>query len=820
MVFETTVDAPRLTTKSARPLTTLSYLLFFLSGAAALIYQMSWTRQIGLLFGHTDQAAAVILGSFFAGMAVGNWVGAKLSSRMHPRLGYGFAELMVAAWACLVPILLSCSESPSIGHWLSSSSTGWQTAARVVFSFLLLLPATSGLGITLPMMAESISSPRECELAGVPNVGRVFLAYAVNTAGGLCGILFSMFFLALVGVRGSGYVAACISMACALVAFTLSLWEVGRKHSLSDDVTSDPKPAVLATRQSFFWLGLAALSGFGIVALEVLYARMFSLVFHNSTYTFGAVVAVILMSLAIGTALAGQLQRRYRVEGVAAWSASLGALATLLSVIVFVALTNLEYITWGNSFWQYFGGALGLVALVVAPPVTLLGMLLPLAWKAAGLGKGAGAIIGRLMATNTIAAAFGPLAASFLLLPTIGLWQSFVVVAASFFGAGFVLHFRTRWPAFAGTSAGFFLFLALLSLHSPVDAERGRMRLGEQIVRHWDSSYGWIDVVQLRDTGSLKVRLNLHYRFGETGNDIREFRQAHIPLLLHERPQDVLFLGLGTGLTAGGAIPHDEVKSVVAVELIPEVVEAAHFLADHNFGVVDHPKVDIRVDDARHYLLATDRRFDVIVSDLFVPWESESGYLYTVEHYRVAQQRLKSGGLFCQWLPLYQLGTREFEMIADSFATVFPITTIWWGDMDVGKPVIAVIGSDGPLRCDADRLSKRLDVLRRTTRSYDTYLSTVDAFYNNYQGDWERRNLTPLNTDEHPRVEFFTPLSSRDHKLVEGPILLEYFDRVLSKLPAEAASLHSAEKPKTSHIQRRRAWQRLILFGEARPEAN
>ena len=263
-------------------------------------------------------------------------------------------------------------------------------------------------------------------------------------------------------------------------------------------------------------------------------------------------------------------------------------------------------------------------------------------------------------------------------------------------------------------------------------------------------------------TGSFKVRQNLHYRFGRTGDSTRECRQAHIPLLLHRRPRDVLFMGLGTGLTAGGAIPHSEVKNIVAVELIPEVVEAARLLADHNYGIVHLPRVDVRIDDARHYLFATDRRFDVIVSDLFVPWESESGYLYTVEHYRVARQRLKPGGLFCKWLPLYQVGAREFELIANSFANVCPVTTIWWGEseMDAAKPVVALVGSDAPIEIDAGRLEARLATLRRSARSSDENLRTVGRFWNNFQGDWTPGDSSCLNTYEHPRVEFLTPVSN------------------------------------------------------------
>lgn len=809
----------RLSTLDSR----LAYLIFFLSGAAALVYEISWSRQIGLLFGHTVHAAAVVLASYFAGMAVGYLVGAKWSSCVRPMLGYGVAELIVAGWACLIPVLLNWSESPSIATWLSSSSFVWQTTARVVFCFLLLLPATTALGVTLPMMAEFLTLQRGRDIADTTNAARVSLAYALNTVGALAGVLSATFFLlVVVGVRTSSYAAAGVSAACAAAAWMLSLSTGARKERSAErrdatrlDSFSVSQLPILDSR--LFWLLLAALSGFGTLALQVLYTRMFSLVFHNSTYTFGAVVAVFLASLAFGAALASRLQRRYRIEGIAGSAAGLGALATTFSVLVFVTLTGLDYYTYGDSFLQYLGGALVLVVLVVAPPISLLGMLLPLAWKATGRGDSVGRVVGRLTATNTIAAAVGALAASFLLLPWMGLWPSFVLLAMLFYVAGLVLLVRNGRPFYAMGGGLVLGVLALLVLRSPIEPNDNGTQLREKLVRRWNSSYGWIDVVQLEKTASFRVRQNLHYRFGRTGDNPREYRQAHIPLLLHERPRHALFLGLGTGLTAGGAIPHGDVESIVAVELIPEVVEAARLLAEYNYGVVDHPKVDVRVDDARHYLLATDRRFDVIVSDLFVPWESESGYLYTVEHYRVARRRLKSGGLFCQWLPLYQLGAREFELIADSFASVFPVTTIWWGEMDAAKPVIALVGSNGPIELDADRLATRLAALRRTTRSSGENSRTSEQFYNNYLGDWTPRHASHLNTDEHPRVEFLTPISNRDHKMIGGLALLDYYDNILSQLPSGAARLRIGAEAMPVPPQQRRARQRFILFGGTNP---
>lgn len=792
------------------------YLIFFLSGAAALIYEISWSRQIGLLFGHTIQSAGVVLAAYFAGLALGYLIGAEWSSRMRPLLGYGIAELAVASWACLIPTLLTFSESETIAAWFSNSSFARQTAMRAGFCFLLLLPATAALGATLPMMTEFLASQREGDLGDPVVAARTSWAYALNTAGALAGALSATFFLlVVVGVRSSSYLAAGLSAACGLAGCGLSWkWEP-RLRAVPNEALGALAPTLTYQSPPTGW-AVAGLSGFGILGLEVLYTRMFSLVLHNSTYTFGAVVAVFLASLAGGAGLTTRLQRRFSVEALLGWAAGLGALAVTSSVLIFVALTDLRYYGFGESFFQYLLGVCALIGLVVAPPITLLGMLLPLIWKSSASSDCAGRIVGRLTAVNTISAAAGALAASFLLLPRIGLWLSFVLLAGAFFATGC----RFVWPrrpvtVCIGTTV--FISLALLVWRSPVEAEDGLMQPSERLVRRWNSPYGWIDLVQLEKTDVFKVRQNLHYRFGQTGNDAREYRQAHIPLLLHERPEDVLFLGLGTGLTAGGAVPHGDVQHITAVELIPEVVEAARSLAKYNFGVVGHPKVEIRIDDARHYLLACDRRFDVIVSDLFVPWESQAGYLYTVEHYRIARRRLKPGGMVCQWLPLHQLGAGEFELIADSFASVFPVTTIWWGALDSSKPVVALVGGDGPLVLDEKRLEARLTALWRTTESSDANLRSAAEFFAHYQGDWVIRNPSLLNTDEHPRVEFWSPISNRDYQMLAGRALVEYYDDVLSRLPADAASLSSAVESPVASPQQRNNSRRVVLSGGSDP---
>ncbi|MBA4192749.1 MAG: spermidine synthase, partial [Planctomycetaceae bacterium] len=331
----------------------------------------------------------------------------------------------------------------------------------------------------------------------------------------------------------------------------------------------------------------------------------------------------------------------------------------------------------------------------------------------------------------------------------------------------------------------------------------------EEIVGRWESAYGWIDVTRSRGDGVRRVRQNLHYRHGSTASAAREYRQGRLPLLLHPRPTDVAFLGLGTGLTAAPAVADRDVERAVIVELIPEVVAAARLLSDVNLGVVDHRKIEVRTGDARHYLKRTDRRFDVVVADLFVPWESRAGYLYTVEFYETVRHRLKPGGHFCQWLALYQFGPDEFELVADSFASVFPNVTLWWGQLDGQFPVMAIIGSELPLAPSATRW----EALPELPGIADTELSRFAELPGLYSGQWPVRSRRKLNTDEHPRLEFAAPISRGSNRCLSGPALQAYFDDVLVALPDIGVrfATHGGED-----VRRRRAVQRLNLFGEVR----
>ena len=786
------------------------YAIVFLSGFAALVYEISWTRQIGVLFGHTAQVAALVLASYFFGMAGGYWLGGLWSQRLRPLSGYALCELIVAGWACVVPLLLSLAEWSWLRPWLQAESGVGQLFARGVYIILALGPATCALGATLPFLAKHLGRDGQ-------TCSRITVAYACNTLGALLGVIgTASVLLVAVGVQWSSYLAAGISAACACAAWRMTgssgAWS---RESQASNAAVLPI-LVLQTPVSRLPHLYAVLSGFGTLALEVLYTRLFSLVLHNSTHTFAMVIAVFLFGLAIGSLLSAWLVQRFNATVVIYAAAVIGGLLISTSVMLFMWWTRLEYFPLGTSFSGYIGRVAGLAAFVMLLPATALGIMLPATWHMRSrIQPETGRGVGDLTMVNTLAAAAGSLCASFIFLPLVGLWMSFGVVAALFailplqraastrswgwliLGASLCMSTFPLWPEMIWPSHTGPLIEAWMT---PLPHE--------QLLRRWETDYGWIDVTQDDRDGVLRIRQNLHYSYGSTGEDTsREQRQSHLPLLLHAHPCEVLCLGLGTGLTAAGTLHHPEVERTTVLELIPEVVEAARMLSAGNGSVVDHPNVDVQVDDARHFLATTDRQFDVIVADLFVPWESSTGYLYTVEHYQAARSRLRPQGILCQWLALYQVSPREFELIADSMASVFPHVTVWWGNLSPRRGMVAFVASDTPLRIDNSVIEPRLAFLKHSRQFQDPLVSTSQGLFEMWIGDWPRRPNALLNSNEHPLVEFWTPVSHGDRRLLQRERLRTFYDDTLGQLPRSSVIELSADSP-----PRPRSWQRAVLF--------
>jgi len=373
-----------------------------------------------------------------------------------------------------------------------------------------------------------------------------------------------------------------------------------------------------------------------------------------------------------------------------------------------------------------------------------------------------------LIGLNTLGAIAGPLLATFAAFPILGLHATFAALGGAMAVAGALLvgpRLRT-----AASRAGLAAALAGLALSFAVlrpdqwSAVHVDGRHGEEVVDIAHGSHGIVAVV--RDArGGLRIKLDNHYTLGGTGATGDARMLGHVPLLLHPCPRRAAFLGLGTGITAGAAVRHP-LERIDVVELIPEVAAAArrHFAAA-NDGLLDDPRVTLVLGDARLFLEGARGGCDVLVGDLVVPWRAGESALYTREHFERARAALRDGGIFCQWLPVYQLTGAELAGIAATFVDVFGGALAWRGDFVAELPTVGLVGFAAPARLDPDVVDARVAALAPRLDAVTPYLADPAGLWLFLLGPLDastpRLRAARRHSADRPWIELGGPLRHR-----------------------------------------------------------
>ncbi len=262
--------------------------------------------------------------------------------------------------------------------------------------------------------------------------------------------------------------------------------------------------------------------------------------------------------------------------------------------------------------------------------------------------------------------------------------------------------------------------------------------------------------------GGLSIRVNNYYTLGSTHAAIAERNQTLIPLLAHPDPQSVFFLGMGTGITAGAALLLP-VERIVVCEILGEVVELAReHLQPWVNGLFDDSRVTIHAEDGRQCLARSPERFDAIIADLFTPWKAGTGNLYTQDHYRLAAERLKPGGMYVQWVPLYQVSMQELAIISATMASVFPELTLWRGDLYPSRSIVALVGRSTAEPLDPEVLVRNARRLLDAPERSDEYYEALGlCFYGGNPGQSRFFDYARINTDDRPLIEYLAPRTHR-----------------------------------------------------------
>ena len=730
------------------------YALFFLSGAAALAYEVLWMRRFAVFLGASAPAAAAALAAFFTGLGLGSWLFGRIAPRFaRPLRAFAALEIVCGVSALAVDPLLGVMQP--VQGWLSdgaSDGAAWPLAVRVASALVsVLIPATA-MGGTLPVLAQLVA-PR-AEALGVRAAG----LYAVNTFGACAGAL-AVPAVLLPSLGAHGALGAAIAVNLLVAAGALVLDRARGPAALETATPRSPSRAKVRGARMDTRV-LAAASGALTLALEALASRAFALVHENSVYSFATVVAVFLAGLAGGAVLARPLLRRGmapRALASAGWAAA--GLWMVLMPALFVRATGLDYLTGARLLTQEAHLAL-LAAAVLLAPAVLLGLVLPALLQEAGDAEGTGGpATGAVLGANTAGAIAGPLVALFVLAPAAGLWTTMVVLGACALLAATVAA-RGAGPTMGRiVTPAIVTAIAVFVVTAPASLPRLQLSSRDQLLHLSEGAFGSVAVVS--HDGHRRIKLNNYYVLGGTHAAADERLQGHIPLLLHPDPRRVAFLGLGTGISFS-AIRFHPVRDALALELVPEVAEAAReWFGDSNLGVLTDPRVRLRAEDARSYIGATRDRFDVVVGDLAVPWRRGESSLYTRDSFDAVRRALAPGGLYCQWVPLYQISEAEFDSIAASFLDIFPAATLWRGDFSAGQAAVALIGHTAPEGLDAGHADARSRALMANTDRTNPYLSHPAGLWLYFAGPLDAADVrfrsAPRNRDANPWVELASP---------------------------------------------------------------
>jgi spermidine synthase len=664
------------------PVTIFSAILF-LSGIGALIFETLWLRLSGLAFGNSVWAAALILSSFMAGLALGNAIAASSRiRRWRPLHLYALLEVLVALLGCTIVFGL-----PVLGELLRPV---WQMlwnyqptllGLRFVVSFLILLMPTTAMGLTLPVLIED-------PMLRQTNFGRAIgFLYGSNTLGAVAGaVLGEGYLIAAFGLRGTSLAAGLASCVAAAVALFVAKFA----GDTSTRLFQPTFPLRLDVGYGPPWRLLFVSFGTGciLLALEVIWFRFLRLYVASSPTAFAIMLAVVLAGIGLGGVAAGAIHRQRAQPGqLLPVLLLLGGILTLLSYLFFPGdlippRTGLFNLVW----WR-----IALVSLTLMFPVALLsGILFPSI--AANVQTSVGDRMNSTGITtlfNTSGAAFGPLLASFFLLPTIGYQWSLILCAAAYALLGIFISRRSSWSLrkpvgliSVGLCAAMIFLLAIFPYHrDAMHFFHARHSLGHLVKKVEGPS----DTYQL-------VRYDLFgepYRYqlfasgfsmsGTNPPDQRYMRMfAYLPLAFRPESEEVLLLCYGCGVTADALLHGADVKRMDVVDISKEVLGLADFYSGINYSNPLHDsRVHVSVQDGRFFLQASPRQYDIISGEPPPPKVAGSVNLYTEEFFSLMNSRLKQGGIATFWLPVNQLKVDEAKAILRAFHNAFANASVW-----------------------------------------------------------------------------------------------------------------------------------------------
>jgi spermidine synthase len=760
----------------------LLLILFAASGCSALIYEIVWYQLLQLVIGSTAISLGVLLATFMGGLCLGSLALPRILARRqyHPLIVYSAIELGIGVCGILARIGIPLVD------WIYVAAVGHGFPAmilRAIVCAICLLPPTILMGASLPAMARWLqSTPR-----GVSWLG---LMYGANTVGAVFGCLLAGFYLLRVfDLATATYVAAMINGAVALTSYLLASMTPastvgtvsGAESAKAGESPTDETLPEQVQKNWPIYLTIA-ISGTCALGAEVVWTRLLGLMLGATVYTFSIILAVFLIGLGIGSGAGSTLSRKLNARAALGYSQLL--LIAAIAWTAFMIARSLPY--WPinplltSSPWFIFQIDLARVIWAILPATVLWGASFPLALAAAASrDDDPGRLVGGIYSANTGGAILGALAFSMILIPWIGTQQcQRILIILSAAGALIVLA-PYVWTKRAKTAAALLIASMLVAgyLASSVSAvPQGLIAYGRRFMINYNRSQimyvgeGLNSSIAIStwDDGALQFHVSGKVEASTEVYDMRLQRAlGHMAALVHPNPQSVLIVGFGAGVTSGTFVTYPSIQRIVICEMEPLVPPTAtRYFASQNYDVMHDPRTQIVYDDARHFVLTTPEKFDVITSDPIHPWVKGSATLYSKEYFEMVRAHLNPGGVVTQWVPLYESDEETVKSEVATFLSVFPGGTVWANTVEGRGYDIYLLGQNVPTKIDVDQWQERLD--RRENQRVAESLRSVGFnsamdLLSTYAG--QDSDLRPwlagaeINSDSNLRLQYLAGLA-------------------------------------------------------------
>lgn len=762
--------------------------LFFLSGFSALVYEVIWARMLALVFGSTFEAVSAVVTAFMAGLAMGSYfMGKWVDRRQNPLFLYSLTEFGIGiASLSLYFIIIFLPEIHSAFHDLIAIKADYIlfNDREYILEFILVFVPASLMGATFPLMVKSYITSRNYVGEGMSVI------YTINTLGAVFGAFLTGFFMIPnIGTRLTIFTAVSINVLLSLASYLIGRFYstpvsapplIAHKNGLGL-----PEAAYSTPRVSFSILTVLTLSGFTALAYQIAWTRVLVMVIGNSVYAFTTILTTFLVGISVGS-----FAFIRRIEEVKDKVLLLGILQLLLcfSVIgmlpmmdslpgLFLLLfTHLPTNFTGTVFIEFI-----VTFTVILVPTILMGASFPVAARiyvssVDHIGEG----LGRLYSANTVGAIFGSFLTGFIFIPTLGVQKTILFISTlnlfSFLILAGQSGMRKEWRvAVPALSALLFLYYAT-TIHTwnKNVLNRGVYLYAEPLKRlpdmgvtlskfsdefkllfYEEGSEGTVAVS--RAQGALSLQINGKTDAGTSEGDmITQTMSAVLPHLIHQKPQDTLIIGLGSGITLG-ATERFALRKIDSIEILPEVVKANRYFSSFNHDALNDPRVEMMITDGRRFLTTTEKRYDIIISEPSNPWITGVSNLFTLEFFKIAKKGLKEGGILCQWYQLYCIDIHELKILMNTFASVFPYVSVW----AFTSEDLIVLGSNDPFVLDDDRLSEAFSIpgiKEELMRAGVRGPQDIKAAYLMESREVKRFSKgAGLNTDDRPIIEFEAP---------------------------------------------------------------